>query len=104
MEIIILALTYFYSLFHYQLNWLSYSWYFISWWSVQTDLLILLFALGGLIYFSKQKYCHFVTNHLFVLYIVFAALLTFLFFTIGSVIGAITRQTFTASWNNITIY
>ncbi|UNF61510.1 hypothetical protein [Spiroplasma poulsonii] len=34
----------------------------------------------------------------------FAALLTFLFFTIGSVIGAITRQTFTASWNNITIY
>ncbi|MBH8622564.1 hypothetical protein TS70_01200, partial [Spiroplasma sp. hyd1] len=69
LEIIILALTYFYSLFHYQLNWLSYSWYFISWWSVQTDLLILLFALGGLIYFSKQKYCHFVTNHLFVLYI-----------------------------------
>ncbi|WHQ36925.1 hypothetical protein [Spiroplasma sp. SV19] len=104
LEVIILTLTYFYSLFHYQLNWLSYSWYFISWWSVQTDLLILLFALGGLIYFTKQRYGHFVTNHLFVLYIVFAALLTFLFFTIGSVIGAITGQKFTASSNNVVIY
>ncbi|WP_310622543.1 hypothetical protein [Spiroplasma citri] len=53
LEIIILLLTYFYSLFYYQLNWLSYLWYFVSWWSVQTDCLILLFALGGLIYFTK---------------------------------------------------
>ncbi|WP_425380238.1 hypothetical protein [Spiroplasma endosymbiont of Stenodema calcarata] len=104
LEVIILALTYFYNLLRYELNWLSYSWYFISWWSVQTDLLILLFALGGLIYFNNQRNCHFITNQFFVLYIVFAAVLTFLFFTIGSVVGFITGQKFTASWSNKTIY
>ncbi|ALA97121.1 hypothetical protein SKUN_00199 [Spiroplasma kunkelii CR2-3x] len=49
LEIIVLILTYFYSLIYYQLNWLSYLWYFVSWWIFQTDFLILLFAFGGLI-------------------------------------------------------
>ncbi|ELL44390.1 hypothetical protein [Spiroplasma melliferum] len=104
LEIIILLLTYFYSLFYYQLNWLSYLWYFVSWWSVQTDCLILLFALGGLIYFTKLRNCGFVTNRFFILYIVFAALLTFLFFTLGTIIGAVTGEKFTGSWHNIAIY
>nr|CAK98538.1 hypothetical transmembrane protein [Spiroplasma citri] len=104
LEIIILLLTYFYSLFYYQLNWLSYLWYFVSWWSVQTDCLILLFALGGLIYFTKLRNSGFVKNRFFILYTVFAALLTFLFFTLGTIIGAVTGEKFTGSWHNIAIY
>lgn len=36
--------------------------------------------------------------------IVFAALLTFLFFTLGTIIGAVTGEKFTGSWHNIAIY
>ncbi|AHF57385.1 hypothetical protein [Spiroplasma eriocheiris] len=99
-----LSLSFWYTLLHYKLNWINFAFYTFSWWSVQTSLILLLFALGGVINIFWPKYLQFINNDNFKLFLVFISVVTSIFFTIGIFVSLATNTKFTPNNDGQAIY
>ncbi|AGM25785.1 hypothetical protein SSYRP_v1c01890 [Spiroplasma syrphidicola EA-1] len=104
LEFAVLLSSFLYYVLSYKLNVVNYFFYFISWWSVQTDVVILLFGLINLLAFLPKIKGKLAQSYGFILYVLFAAILTMLFFTVSIIVGVITKVNFVPKNGNLGLY